>query len=252
MKRFFLTLIVACVIVSGCAKVVPWWEDHNEQALEDHNEPITQYDTWRITQENGYFLVDPSTYRFKYWQYFQLIWQLDITEVLFSGQILATIDEWFVSFEDVLIRYPDDAKARYYTDRTLQGYTLGPEAGRWSGQTLSLSPEYFTTVDRYYVWSRRVLGIEKNIASDESVCEDKNDQTGPGADVADDFLQTTEDAQGTTIYKTYRSYDDSEIASRDVLCFVVWEHVYIVSLYNYPRAVVDVMFDSMRILSSEQ
>ena len=253
MKKIYLALLPLLVIVWWC------WFQNNEKIVITNTEPapsvliaeITQVHTGRVTEQNGYFLINPTTYWFKYGNYFHLIWQINNPTISFSGNQLAQIKDWYVNFEKIKILYPEDAKWWYYTDKSLHGYTLLPENRRWTWKSLSLSSDYFVSGNSY-VWDKSLLDIRAIPWKEEDICIDNNDDDWPGAWIADVyFSQTINQFSGINVYTTYRWYSEGDSnlkTTRDSLCFIYKDNLYDIQIYNYPRSETDMLFHSLQLL----
>ncbi len=132
MKKIYLALLPLLVIVWWC------WFQNNEKIVITNTEPapsvliaeITQVHTGRVTEQNGYFLINPTTYWFKYGQYFMLYGQINNPTIELSGQQFAQIQDWYVDFYDIIMLYPTSAKAWSYANKELHGYTVQPDSWR--------------------------------------------------------------------------------------------------------------------------
>lgn len=250
MKKIILLLLFVLLLWCGYENNIWWINNIDENTIE-----ITKVNTWRVTEKNWYFLVNPTTYWFKYGNYFTLYGQINNPTIDFSGQQLATISGNYATFYNITMKYPDNAKAWSYYDKELHGYAVIPFDGRWSGKNLSISTNYFIS-DRYGVGEEQLMSISYNPwieeAQQNKYCEDKNDAEGPWAWVADDyFSQNIYQKDKINIYRTYRGYGEVYIwqkTTRHSLCFVFNNGLYVIELYNYTKDETNTIFDSLEFI----
>ena len=254
MKKIYLIILLPLLVILWWC-----WFQNNEKIVIKNTKStpsplvaeITQIYTDIVTEERWYFLINPTTYWFRYGNYFHLIGQINNPTISFSGQQLAQIQDWYVEFENIKTLYPNDAKWWYYTDKSLHGYTLLPENRRWTGKSLSLSSDYFVSGNAY-VGDKKLLYIRFIPRTQEDICIDKNDDSTPWFWIADVyFSQTVVQYNGVDIYTTYRWYsdgDDNLKTTRDSLCFVYKDNLYDIQIYNYSKEETDRIFHSLELL----